>query len=179
MLTITIPSEEYFDEATNQFVTEPEVVLELEHSLASLSKWEAMFEKPFLGPGEKTNEETIGYVIAMTLTPNVPRRVYDRLTNENLNLINDYIGAKMSATWFSDTPKKGGSTEIITAEIIYYWMIAHGIPLEWENRHLNQLFTLIRVCNSKNSSKKMSRRELVEQRRALNARRKARLGTKG
>lgn len=180
MLTITIKGEEFFDDATQKFITTPDIVLELEHSLASVSKWESYWEKPFLGPGEKTTPETIGYVIAMTNTPDISRDVYDRLTNEQLTQINDYINAKMTATWFAETPDKSGGREVITAEIIYYWMVSLSIPLEWEHRHLNQLFTLIKVCNEKNSpKKKLSKRELAERNRQLNAQRKAQLKTSG
>lgn len=181
MLTIVVPGQEFFDEATQQFINTPEITLELEHSLASLSKWESVWHKPFLGKGEKTTEETIGYVIAMTKTQNVPREVYDRLSNDNLQRINEYINAQMTATWFAETPHKGGSPEVITAEIVYYWMISLGIPLECEHWHFDRLITLIKVCNEKNSpqKKKMGRRELVEQRRMLNAQRKAQLKTTG
>lgn len=176
MLTITIPHLELFDDETSTFVNSPEVILELEHSLVSLSKWESEFEKPFLGPEEKTTEETVGYIRAMTLTPNVPPEIYKRLSNENMEQINKYIDKKMSATWFNDKAVGNAkrSREIITAEIIYYWMIQFQIPLEWENRHLNRLFTLIKVCNNKNApEKKMKTRDMVAERNRLNAERNA------
>lgn len=179
MLTITVKGEELFDEATQKFITTSDVVLELEHSLVALSKWESEWEKPFLGSDKKTDAETLGYIVAMTVTPDVPREVYDRLTNAQINQVNDYIAAKMTATWFSDSGNKN-SREVITAEIIYYWMISLQIPLEWETRHLNRLFTLIKVFNEKNSPpKKRSPREMLDQRRELNAKRRAQLGTTG
>jgi len=176
VLTITIPHLELFDDETNTFVNSPEVVLELEHSLVSLSKWESEFEKPFLSSEEKTTEETLGYIQAMTLTPNVPPEIYRRLSNENMDEINKYIGAKMSATWFNDKHVKQASRsrEVITAEILYYQMIQFQIPLEWENRHLNRLFTLIKVCSNKNApEKKMNTRDMVAERNRINAERKA------
>lgn len=179
MLTITIPSEESFDDVAQEFVTTPEVVLELEHSLFSLSKWESFWEKPFLGKGDKTTEETIGYIIAMTLTPNVPREVYDRLTNENLLQVNDYINAKMTATWFADRPSKN-TGEVITAEIVYYWMISMNIPFECEKWHFTRLLTLIQVCNEKNKpAKKESKASIAQRNRMLNAQRRAQLKTSG
>ena len=41
MLRLTIPATEYYNESTNEFTTIGEQVLEMEHSLLSLSKWES------------------------------------------------------------------------------------------------------------------------------------------
>lgn len=180
MLTITIPAKDYFNDATSEFVTVPEVQLEMEHSLVSLSKWESEFEKPFLGPDEKTTEETFGYIKAMLLTPDVSSEVLDRITNENMMDIQAYIGKKMSATWFSEIPGATRNREIITAEIIYYWMTALTIPFECETWHINRLFTLIKVTNQKNSpAKKMPRNEAAQRMRELNEKRLAESGSKG
>lgn len=183
MLTITVPGVELFDDETSSFITLEEVVLELEHSLVSLSKWESIWEKPFLGPDEKTNEETIGYVECMTLTPNVSPDVYQRLSNENLQAINNYIESKQTATWFKENPHQPRNREIITAEIIYYWMVSLDIDWQAQEWHLNRLFTLIKVCNQKNQpQKKLGVKEKMDaaaQRRALNAQRKAQMQTAG
>lgn len=180
MLTIVVPGVEMFDEQTQEFITVADVTLDLEHSLASLSKWESIYEKPFLGRDEKATDEVLGYVKAMTLTPDVPVEVYSKLTHENVTAINEYIEAKMTATWFSEGPGAPGSRDVITAELIYYWMITFQIPFECENWHLNRLFTLIRVCNIKQAKpKKMSRGEIAARNRELNAQRRQQLGTKG
>jgi len=151
MLTITIPAREMFDERTQTFSTTKEQTLQLEHSLVSLSKWESKWCKPFLSKDEKTAEETIDYIKCMTITQNVDPDVYNRLTNANIKMINDYIEAPMTATTFSDNKQGGGGKEIITSELIYYWMIALTIPMECQKWHLNRLLTLVRVCNIKNT----------------------------
>jgi hypothetical protein len=180
MLTIRVLEVESFDESSQEFTTQGGVVLELEHSLVSLSKWESIYEKPFLGNESKSTEELIGYIKCMTLTPEVPEEIFHRLSVKNFEEIHNYIDAKMTATWFSEQPGVPKSREVITSEVIYYWMTTFNIPFECEHWHLNRLFTLIRICNIKQAKpQKMSRAELAARNRALNAQRKAQLGTTG
>ncbi len=179
MLSIIVPGIEVFDNEAQVFTTQGDIPLELEHSLVSLSKWESKFEKPFLGKTEKTNDEVLAYVEMMVLNK-VPEGILSKLSEDNFKAINEYIDAKMTATWFSEPPGAPSSRDVITAELIYYWMITFQIPWECEKWHLNRLFTLIRVCNIKQAKpKKMSRSEIAARNRELNAQRKAQLGTKG
>lgn len=179
MLTITVKLNEFFDEETQEFISES-VTLEMEHSLVALSKWESEHEKPFLSSTTKTDEEALSYIKHMTLTPDVSPEVFDQLSAENLVEINAYIDAKMTATWFSDLSNTAKSREIITAELIYYWLITYQIPFETQYWHLNRLFTLIRVLNMKNAKpKKMSRSEIAARNRALNEQRRAKYDTSG
>jgi hypothetical protein len=183
MLTIVVPGpNELYDEETKTFLEDESeaVTLTLEHSLISLSKWESIHEKAFLSNDDKTNAEIVSYVKCMTVTRNVPDEVYKRLSNDNVAAIKDYLDAPMTATWFSDKRRGRGSREVVTSEVIYYWMTALQIPFEVEKWHLNRLFTLIRVCDLKNSKpKKMSRAESASLQRELNEKRRKELGTSG
>lgn len=178
MLQVTIPAYEWFDERTNTFGQTKETTIQLEHSLVSIHRWEQKWNKPFLGTDPKTTEECIDYIRCMTLTQHVDPNVYKGITNFVLDQINAYIESPMTATWFGDDKDKTGPKhrEIITSEVIYYWMISLNIPWECRKWHLNTLLTLIRVCNVKNApQKKRSRREMLDQRTALNKARLARL----
>ena len=180
MLTIVVPGVEMFDEQSQEFTTRDDVTLELEHSLVSLSKWESIYEKPFLGNTDKTIDEVIGYIKVMTLTPEVPEETFQKLSEANIKAINSYIDAKMTATWFSEMPGAPKNREVITSEVIYYWMIAFNIPFECERWHLNRLFTLIRVCSIKQGKpQNMSRSQIAAQNRELNAQRRAQYNTTG
>lgn len=180
MLQITIPAREMWDEQNNEFVYTNEQTLQLEHSLISLSKWESKWNKPFLSKESKTYEETLDYVKCMTLTQKVSPVIYANLTDENMRDIQKYIEAPMTATTFSEEKNTKGNREIVTSELIYYWMIALGIPLECEKWHLNRLLTLVRVCNIKNSPpKKMGKNAIMSRNASLNAARRKRLNSKG
>lgn len=180
MLTITTPATEVFDEKTQTFFTVKEQTLVLEHSLVSLSKWESKWCKPFLTQDEKTLEETIDYIKCMTITQNVDPSVYNFLNHSNIQEINQYIQNPMTATTFNDDNQKGRGKEIVTSELIYYWMIALNIPMECQKWHLNRLLTLVRVCNVKNAPpKKMGKRDIASKYASLNAARRNKLNTKG
>ena len=180
MLQLVIPAIDAFDEQSGQFITVDEQVLELEHSLIALSKWESKWCKPFISKEPKTHEETIDYIKCMTLTPDVDPAVYSLLSDDHIEQVNKYIEAPMTATTFASKGKGKSSSEYITNELIYYWMVALTIPFECETWHLNRLLTLIQVCNLKNQPpKKMSRRAVLNQNAMLNQARRAQSNTKG
>jgi len=183
MLTITIKGTEAYNPKTREFINTKDTTLTLEHSLVSVSKWEAKWHKPFLSKDTKTNEETLDYVKCMTITQNVDPNIYALLTREQIKTINDYIADPMTATWFNERKDKPGkkSSEQITSELIYYWMVALEIPFKpCEKWHLNRLLTLVRICNIKNQpDKKYSKKETMSRNAALNAARRKKLGTSG
>ena len=181
MLRIEVPlGPESWDEKKQMFIEPKTQVLQMEHSLVSLSKWESKWCKPFLTRHEKSAEEILDYIKFMTVTPNVNPDVYSYITLSNIREINKYIDAPMTATTFSEDKNGRPNREIVTSELIYYWMITLNIPFECQKWHLNRLLTLIRVCNVKNNPpKKMSRREITSRNAAINAARKKQLNTKG
>lgn len=195
MLHITIPKKEWFKEDTNEFIYSEETSLTLEHSLISLHKWESKYKKPFLNPEKVlSNEELVTYAECMLINPKVVSPlVWMALgTSQNLlNQISEYVNDPMTATWFrnnEESNKKTFSSDIVTSEIIYYWMIKLNIPIEFEKWHLNQLMTLIQVIEEKDkeaSEKAKGKKKTkltsaqLSSRRALNEARKKKLGTKG
>lgn len=183
MLVIKVGiGEESFDESTSTFVNSEYFTLELEHSLASLSKWESEFEKPFLGDGEKTPEESLYYIRdCMVQTKNPPEGIFDRLSENNFKQIQNYIDAKRTATWFNEPKNRPfGTRKIITSAVIYGWMVSLRIPFETKDWHLRELMTLIKVCSEQQKQpKKMGRNEAARHQAALNAQRKQQMGTSG
>lgn len=184
MLKIDILGGELFDEKESRFISIKPVTLNLEHSLIAISKWESKYHVPFLEEAQRTDEQIRYYIQCMTINPNVDPNVFKNLQNWQIEEIMDYIKDPMTATWFSDGGKKGrlgtGRNEVITSELIYYWMVALQIPSDYEKWHINRLLTLIQVCNVKNSTdKKMSNNEILKGNDALNAARRAKWNSKG
>ena len=183
MLKIIIPKTECWDETEQEFVCKKEQILQLEHSLISISKWESRWLKPFLSKENKTPEETEDYVKCMTIFPvNPDEDLYLRLTGANYESINKYIQSPMTATVVNKKENKAGNmtSRTITSELIYYWMIALNIPPEYQKWHINRLLTLIQVCNTENQpAKKMSKKEIMSRNTALNEARRKAMQTRG
>lgn len=184
MLTIVLPKRESWDSKNQVFIDDAELVIELEHSLVSLSKWESIFKKPFLSEDDKTELELLGYVRAMCLTPNLPPDAFQRLTKEHWQQINEYLNDSMTATWFSSKEPDRPGTQKITSELIYYWMDAAQINWEAQNWHLNRLFTLIRVHAEHNAAAQKPKgkglsQEAMRDRRALMEQRRREYGSNG
>jgi hypothetical protein len=173
MLTIKLP-------ATDEFEA---VELHFEHSLVSLSKWEAIHEKSFYEREEIDNQGTLSYIEQMLLDDPPHEDWVTRLGETEFKLIGAYINSKQSATWFNNVPGSSppGPKEVITAELIYFWMISFQIPFQpCETWHLNRLMTLVRICGIKQSKpKKMTRQQQAEEYRRLNEARRSATGSSG
>lgn len=179
MLTIEVPGDEFYDESRNEFIYGKVTVLQLEHSLVSLDKWESKYHKSFLST-KKTEDEMIEYIKCMTITQNVKPEVYRRLTPQLVKKISDYMSDPMTATTFKEKDGPKRSNKIVTSEQIFAQMIELNIPPEYRKWHLNKLLTLIRTLSvMHNPGKKMSKRELYGQNKALNAERRKKLNSKG
>lgn len=179
MLVLRVPETELYDSSKNLFTNYRECTLLLEHSLMSISKWESKWHKPYFSSKEKSLNEIRDYIRCMTISQIPDELVFDRLSAENIQQINDYILDPMTATTFRDFQNKK-SKDILTSEVIYYLMIAYGIPFECQKWHINKLFTLIKVCEIKNTPpKKMSKSDILKQNRELNAYRRSVLNSKG
>lgn len=180
MLTITIKGEELWDEVDQKFVDNVQAVLNFEHSLVSLSKWESIWQKPYLSQEEKTEKEILSYVECMVLNPDFSPEVLRYLTQSQWDQISEYISRDMTATTFRDVKNDPKSRETVTTEIIYYWLVQYQIPFEVQYWHLSRLMTFIRVINEKNApKKKLSRAEAAAEQRRLNEERRRQLGSKG
>lgn len=181
MLQITIPERESFDESTGKFIYTKEYTLQLEHSLVSLSRWESKWKKPFLNQKEALNrEELIDYIRCMSINNGVPDIAYEAIGPLEMQMILGYIADGHTATTITDRRPRPVKQEIITSELIYYWMIACGIPFECQKWHLNRLLTLIKICNIKQGpEQKMSRQSIYAQNAALNNARRAKLHSRG
>lgn len=182
MLEITVPASEVYDEANEAFIFTETCNLQLEHSLISISKWESHWHKPFITKSKDerhTNEELLDYIRCMTLNRNVDPNVYLVLTPANLKAIEGYMNDPMTATTVCDIPGSPMRREIVTSELIYYWMVSFNIPVEFEKWHINRLIMLIKVCSAKNNPQKMSNKAILAQNRRINEARKKALGTKG
>lgn len=184
MLEITIPGKEWLDERTNEFIYTKPTKLILEHSLLSLSKWEAKWKKPYFDddPNGHKIEETLDYIRCMTVNGGVDSMVYFNLTGADHAKIQAYINDSMTGTTFKrPASRRSHARRIVTSELIYYWMISYGIPFECQKWHLNRLFALIDVCaqEGNKSNKKMSKKDIMKENAALNAARRAKLNTTG
>ena len=184
MLELVLPETELFDEKNSKIIRLPKSTLRLEHSLLSLSKWESVWEVPFISREPKTREQLMSYIAIMSLDP-ISVEDLQRLESVHFETINEYLERKHSATWFSDTGSKGGTGRTITSELIYYWMTSYNVPFVCETWPLARLMNLIRIAQIKaeeadpNRKNKRPSSTMLSERAALNAKRREQLNSKG
>lgn len=179
MFQVIVDPVKLWDEINEVFLFSKEYKLTLEHSLISLSKWEAKWHKPFLTKTQKSDEESLDYIRCMTINKDIDSQSYNFISKKIMDDINLYIEDPMTATTFQKEEKKP-SREIITSELIYFWMVNYSIPFECEKWHLNRLLTLINVCSIKNQpKKKLGRKALNSRNTALNEARLRQYNTTG
>lgn len=182
MLVLQIPDVETWDDDLEEYGYLKGGTLKLEHSLAALSKWESLTKKPFLNNKDASYEDTILYIKCMTLNADeVPDTIYGAIDVTHYQKINEYIADTHTATTIHyNTPQKKGK-KVVTSEVIYSWLVELQIPFsEVEYWNLNRLFTLIEVVSiNRQPDKKMSKSATMAQNRSLNAKRRAKLHSKG
>ncbi len=175
---------ELFDNDTQQFISVKPIGLVLEHCLVSISRWESKFHKPFLvDKPEKTPDEMFYYMKCMVLNhdmDDIDDNIFKCCSQEVIDDIIKYIKDPQTATTITIRNKKK-NRDIITSELIYYWMCANYIPFSCETWPLNRLLTLVEICSVKNDPKqgKMSTKDILSQNHALNMARRAKLGSLG
>lgn len=185
---MVVPAGEFWLEDSQEFLYVKESVLELEHSLAAIAKWESKWKKRFLDTGgimksdkaEKSPEEFYDYIRYMTLNEPEDKNCYRCLTPVQLATIIAYIQDPATATTFSEAESRTFSYQRISAEVVYYWMTTLNIPFECDKWNFNRLLALIRVCSIKSQKpRKKPMRDVISERKALNAKRQAEFNTRG
>lgn len=166
-----------------EYIRHPKTKITLLHSLVSLSLWESKWHTEYFSNTKKTLEQTIDYIRCMTQETDIEPDVYKTIAMSNsiLDEIANYIDDPMTATKITDNRKnKPNRNEYITSEIIYWSMIQHGIPVEFERWHINRLLTLINVCNAKsNGGGKMKKKDILANYAKMNERNRAKYNSKG
>lgn len=179
-IKINIPSQEFFDESTGEFTNVEGTSIVLEHSLISIAKWESKWHIPYLNNKDKTIEQALDYLRCMTITQNVDPEIYKYIPESESRRLEAYINDPMTATTITKQEGKGGSRKILTAEVIYFYMLSYNIPADFDKWHLNRLLTLIEVFNEENKpKKKMSKQQAISRYASLNAARRAKLNSAG
>lgn len=179
MLRLSLPSIETFNNEKEEFETIGGLVIELEHSLYTVAKWEAKYKKIFMST-DMTYDILTSYIKEMCMTKEVPDSAWICLTPNHISEIVKYINDPHTATVIKRGHTNTKTSKQISSELIYYWMFSLQIPIDCEHWHLNRLLTLIEVSSIESApKKKMGKKETMQQQRMLNDMRRAKYGTKG
>lgn len=178
MFKIAIDKETLFDDSKNEFIHVDGKEIELEHSLVAISEWEKKYHKPFMATTEKTSAELVYYIRCMALNENNKELLDEKYaviiakTPSYIGLLKAYLDNPMTATTVKSSPGKH-SNEVVTSEVMYYWIVAHQIDFQVQYWPLPRLIKLVEVCNAKNQpNKKMGKTGTMDYHRAMNAARR-------
>lgn len=181
-LLLSFSGYEVYDPNERGFIAFPKIELELLHCLKSAVLWESKWKRSFLDSPPSTIDEIVSYIGCMNFEDKVVPRIEERITSDHLTKIKSYISDSMSASVLMNRPNQNRSSEKMTTDLIYYYLVTFQIPFEVENWHLNRLLMLIRICSVKNAAAANSgqaSRSAAKQRAAINRARRARAGSKG
>lgn len=189
MLKIYIPGGELYSEDQNQFYDVDGVELILEHSLKSIHEWEQKYHKPYLSQEKKTLEERSFYIQCMTLNLdevlNAFEYFYTNIPDIVFKEVDEYLNDPMTATKIGNRsdkePSQFSEDKVLTAEVIYAYLVLLNIPFECASWNFNTLMTLIKVVSIKKSDggQKMSMAEIARQNQMINEKRRKRFHSKG
>lgn len=183
MLTLEVPQIDLFNNITEEFIYIEATTLKFENSLVSISKWESKWHKPFPGYQPKnvamannivfTNEDFIDYIRCMCITPVKDTRIFANMPTECLIQIKEYMEDPMTASVIKQDKKGKLSHQIVTNELVYFWMSSYQIPFDAAKWHINRLLTLINIAAAENAPKgKQSKSDIAAYHRAVNAARR-------
>lgn len=157
------------------------VVLRFEHSLLSLSKWESEFKVPFMTTRTKTPTEMFRYFECMLVPPEDDPSLVILLKPEDLETLSNYINESRTASSVPEDGKKQYDNEIVTSELIYFWLTAMRIPFHpTETWHVSRIVMLVQITGYKQQPAKRRRpREVMSDMIKENERRKKLFNTSG
>lgn len=184
MITLEIPEQYIFDEATNTFYKVKAQKLHFEHSLAAIAKWETKWNIPFMDGKDKTMVQLVDYIRCMCTDEDVDPITFKGLSRQHMVLIEKYIENPATASWIDEKKKKPEKpkthSEVMTSELMYFYMSQAQIPYECQYWPLSRLVMLLRIAGEKMApNNKMSKKDILAQQRALNKARRASSGSKG
>lgn len=174
-LTIHIPETELWDETREVFVHVKEQTLTLEYSLVNVSKWESRWQKIFLSPEEKTEEQKRDFVYCMICNENTDPNVIYAFTEEDFKKVDRYISTSQSAAIIpEEKTNEPKSNELLSTDLIYYYLAQMQVPyIPTQDWHLSRVMSLIRIGSFKNKpEKKLNKQEAVAQVESINERNK-------
>lgn len=177
MKTLKLEDKEFYDDETDSFINVKGGVYKFENSLRALAKWESKYCKPFLVNDGKTVDELRYFCWCMCLDDSLDPRL---IGDEELMVLTDYMKERPTATTFRDDPTEKRSSTFVTSETLYAKMAESGVPFECDTWNLIRLSTVLRAISEDSKPKrKMSQREIINQNREINAKRRAQLKSKG